>query len=652
VSRRRSLLAELKQRRVFRVAAVYIVAAVAVMQAADVMLPALNLPGWTVTLVVALAIVGLPVAVALAWAFDIEAEGVVRTRRGGEPDAAAVVDAPGATADLAARAAGRRRRVVLAGAAVTLLVVAGVGAYATTGSRGGTDHLPDGDRTLAVLPFDNMSGDPDNEYFSDGITEEILANLATVGALSVTSRTSSMTYKDSPKTLREIARELDVRFIVEGSVRRDGDRVRITAQLIRADRDEHLWAERYDRELTDIFAIQTDIARRITDALEARLSSDERARIASIPTSSLEAYELYLRGVERVGRLTGHDARQSIHLFGQAIALDDRFAAAWAAMSRAYAWLAVFDRSMLDSAFTAAERAVELDPELPDGHLARGQAFNALGLMDSAAAAYRRTLELRPNEADAMALLGVVEYQKADYVSMLRLMRRAVALEPTNPVLHVFAGIAYFTLAQYDTAYAYFDRAHALDTTLGFLHEILAQSYVMRGEVEEGRQRLERLLHVTPDSASVLYGLAWVSAYARDYEAADHYMRRAVAAGDEHVVHWLVDRASIAMFRGDTVTALRLAAEATDSANAWIRQGNQTFVPRIMLAGAALVRGDIDAAFAAYEEAYRYGFRLFAIIDRDPLTDRVRQDPRWQRLLDRTQADIDRMWREAQRTGT
>ncbi|MGD2154849.1 MAG: hypothetical protein PVG79_16395, partial [Gemmatimonadales bacterium] len=320
----RSFLAELKRRRVYRVAVVYAAVAFVIWQAAEIAFPALNLPPWTLTFVVVLTLVGFPIALVLAWAFDITPEGVKRARpSAGEP----ATTAPLGMARLAAAGL----------ATVVLLVAAGWFLLGDRGAREGPEE-----HSVAVLPFENLSADAENEYFSDGITDDIITQLSKIADITVTSRTSSMRYKGSEAGIPQIAEELGVVAILEGRVQRVGDRVHINAQLIDAMTDRHLWAETYDEELTasNIFDVQVRIARSIAEALDATLSPEEEERLGRKPTENLAAYNLFLLGRNRwQGGYSLESIRRSIDYFGRAIQEDSSYARAYAALAHAYAAL-------------------------------------------------------------------------------------------------------------------------------------------------------------------------------------------------------------------------------------------------------------------------------------------------------------------------
>src|SRR6266704_4166280 len=285
----KNFFGELKRRNVYKVAIAYAVVAWLLMQVASQIFPFFEIPNWAVRLVVLLLVIGFPVAVILAWAFELTPEGLKRTEFADELP----TRAPRSRAWISV--------VVVAGSISVGLFV--FGRYTATSKQSGLTELPA--KSIAVLPFENLSGNPENAYFTDGIQEEILMRLAKVADLKVVSRTSTVRYKRSPENLREIATQLGVANVLEGSVQRTADRVHVNVQLIKAASDAHLWAEAYDRKLTDIFAVESEIAKTIADTLQAKLSGSEQHAIAERPTDNTEAHQLYLKGRYLWNRRTG-----------------------------------------------------------------------------------------------------------------------------------------------------------------------------------------------------------------------------------------------------------------------------------------------------------------------------------------------------------
>ena len=306
-----AFFAELKRRRVGKVAIAYGTIAWLVTEASSVVLPALHVPEWTVTFVVVFLLVGFPVAMVLAWIFDVGPQGIERT----EP--------------LAGEPRSTHARLRMAYAAVVLVLMAGLG-YLLYERGFGRAHANEPHTSIAVLPFTNLSGDPARDYFSDGMSEELLNLLARIPGLKVASRTSSFAYKGRNLDIREVGRELGVETVLEGSVRQAGEQVRITAQLIDAETGFHLWSETYDRKLEDIFSVQDEIAAAIVDKLRIELAPQEQALAMrdKAPTQNVEAYELYLQGQAAWKRRGEENLRKAIDLYQRAIGLDPGFARA------------------------------------------------------------------------------------------------------------------------------------------------------------------------------------------------------------------------------------------------------------------------------------------------------------------------------------
>ncbi|PYL12248.1 MAG: hypothetical protein DMF43_09005, partial [Verrucomicrobia bacterium] len=297
---------ELQRRKVYRVAAAYVIAAGFIIQMGSAILPAWELPNWTFRLVVVLLLIGFPIALILAWAFDVTPEGIRATEK------------------TAVETHLRRNMIILA--AIGVIVSAGAGFFLLP--RISARNI---DKSIAVLPFENLSGDPDNAYFADGMQDDILTNLSKISDLKVISRTSVMSYRGSGiRNARDIGKALGVATLLEGSVRRIGNRVRVNVQLINANNDEHIWAEDYDRDLTDVFAIQTDLARRIVSALQAKLSPNEKARLDSRPTQNPDAYLLFVQAHDYASQreMFRDTSLKAEPLFEQAIKLDPNFALA------------------------------------------------------------------------------------------------------------------------------------------------------------------------------------------------------------------------------------------------------------------------------------------------------------------------------------
>jgi adenylate cyclase len=497
----RTFVSELKRRRVVRVAVIYIVAAFGALQGADVLVPALYLPDRTMTLLVILAIAGLPLALAAAWVFDLAPGGIERTPALPDPSSPGAPEPEDAVGPHGEGPPGPGNGVGQ-GAPGAVLPAA---ATSTAGP------------TVAVLPFLNMSPHAENEYFADGITEDVIAQLSKIHALTVISRTSVMPFKKREPSLQEISAALGATTLLDGSVRRVGDRVRIVAQLVDARTDRHLWAETYDRELTDIFAIQSDVALHIAAALEAKLSPDERTRIRKKPTSSLQAYQLYLHGRHDFIRFTPDGLKRAIEYFERAVARDPAYALAYATIAMAYAELAESGAMPPDEArpraTQAASEALRIDPALGEAHCAMAYLMSLWEFdWEGAEAAFRRAIDLTPNNADAHDLYGRMCAAIGRFDDALALARRAQELDPLAHRLDVATIL--LRAGRYHEAEVEAARAVELDPDQDRARATKGWALLKQDRVDEGLAEIERAVEVAPGNAQWLAQLGQARAMA------------------------------------------------------------------------------------------------------------------------------------------
>src|SRR5437867_2363915 len=431
---------ELQRRKVYRVAAAYIIAAGFIIQIGSAIFPAWELPNWTFRLVVVLLLIGFPIALILAWAFDVTSEGIRATK------------------GTAAETHLRRNMIILAATGVIVSAAAGFFLLPRASGR-------NVDKSIAVLPFENLSGDPDNAYFADGIQDDILTNLSKIGDLKVISRTSVMSYRGSgTRNARDIGKALGVATLVEGSVRRIGNRVRVNVQLINASTDEHIWAEDYDRDLTDVFAIQTDLAQKIVYTLQAKLSPNEKARLDRRPTQDPNAYLLFVQAHDYANRtdMFRDTTLKAEPLFEQAINLDPNFSLAYAGLSMVESWLYhSFDPlpARRDKARLNADEALRLQPDLPEGHLALGFSYY-YGDRDYERALAEFEIAKRglPNDAQAYLAIGSIQRRQGKWAESTANLEKAATLDPKNTNLLINLCYSYMAERKFETADKILDR--------------------------------------------------------------------------------------------------------------------------------------------------------------------------------------------------
>ncbi len=485
---------ELKRRNVYKVAVAYAVVAWLLIQVATQVFPFFEIPNWAVRLVVLLLVLGFPISLVLSWAFEITPEGIKRTE------------------DVTPNESIRRqtgRKIV--GIIVALTVLAG-GMFVfrllqpklteapLTKSAPTSSTIPE--KSIAVLPFENLSEDKSNAYFVEGIQDEILTRLAKISALKVISRTSTMRYASSPGNLPEIAKQLGVAHILEGSVQRAAGAVRVNVQLIEARKDRHLWAETYDRATKDIFAVESEIAEAVADALQAQLLPAESARIANVPTKSPQAYDQFLQAEYFLHQLywtnskdPGAVAGKAEGLYQSAIATDPGFALAYAQLSYLKSTIYWFgidsSQRVIEGAQADAERALALQPELPEAHLAMGY-FHYWGRRDytSALAEFSTARASLPNDSNALKAIARVHRRQGNLLQAIPEFEQATTLDPRDTDLAREIGVTLTCLRRYPEADAAFARSIALAPDNAYAYVYRAGAAQLSGDFEAARQVL------------------------------------------------------------------------------------------------------------------------------------------------------------------
>jgi TolB-like protein/Tfp pilus assembly protein PilF len=472
---------ELQRRKVYRVAAAYIVAAGFLIQIASAVFPAWELPNWSLRLVIALLLIGFPISLILAWAYDITDKGIQVTPQTGTH---------------------RRRNLIL-------LVLTAVIVSATAGFF----LLPRTvwhkvDKSVAVLPFQNLSSDQENAYFADGIQEEVLTRLAKIADLKVISRASTQQYQSEPGNLAEIAKQLGVANILEGSVQKAGNQVRVNVHLVNVQTGSQLWAETYDRRLSDIFAVESEIAKGIAESLEATLTGGEEQALAASPTSNPEAYDAYLRGLafEARGNYSTDALFKAIGYYELAVQLDPNFALAWARLSAAHALL-YFNRgdrtvARRDAAKEALEHAQKLQPNSPETLLFLGYyQYWVLHDYDLAKATFARVSKILPGNSEVLYALGAIMRREGHWDESVAYWERGLALDPRNTTLLTEVAFTYAALRQFPTAAKLFDRALDILPNELYLMASKASIYQAEGNLQEAAKLL---VHVTAQTNSDL----------------------------------------------------------------------------------------------------------------------------------------------------
>ena len=585
-----NFFAELKRRNVYKVAVAYAVVGWLLVQIATQVFPFLEIPNWVVRLVIALVAIGFPIALVIAWAFEATPEGIKRTE---------VADAMPAVT--------RQKKhawiyIVVVGAAISVALFF-LGRFTAGNKTVATAPNELSAKSIAVLPFDNLSRDPDNAFFTEGVQDEILTRLAKVADLKVIARTSTQQFKSAPADLRDVAKQLDVTNILEGSVQKVNDQVRVNVQLINALTNAHLWAEIYDRKLTDIFAVESDIAKTIADQLQAKLTGSEKQMMAAQPTTDTTAYELYHKGRSLWGKRTGDNIPKAIAFFEQAIARDPNYALAYAGLASAYILSPFYtgaDRREAGSkAKEAALKALRLDPNLAEAHAALGKVlfFSEIDL-PGATREYKRAIELKPNDADAhhwfsndsLAALGEFDEAIAEG-------KRSVELDPLSIVINADLGETFFYARRFDESVAQLRKTLEIDPTSFYAHYNLGIALQAKGDLTGAITEYEKAKQLSGDNPTVATFWAQAKAHAGDKEAA----RRMLSELDEISKH----REVVGYLRA----LLYLSLNNKNEALRWLEQGY----------------GERDGSNICW-------------INVDPLLDSLHGDPRFEALVQKVVA--------------
>lgn len=503
----RDFSTELRRRGVYPVVAAYAVFAFVILQIAEITFEPLGIPNWVMIALIVVVSLGFPLVVAISWVYDVSWQGIRR-----ETD---------------------RRD-----------------------SRPGDNKMT----SIAVLPFTDMSPEQDQGFFCEGIAEEILNALTKIEQLDVTARSSSFAYDTGSGDIRDIGRELGVGTVLEGSVRKSGNRVRVTAQLVKTKDGYHLWSKSFDEELRDVFAIQDEIATNIAEALLESLTPREQACIRSRPTADVEAYEYYLRGRQFFNRFRRKDIKFARQMFRQAIQADEDYAPAWAGYADCYSFLFMYaDRKpgYCEKAQQASKRAVELDPDLAEAHASRGLSHLVSEDFAAAEREFEKALELNPRLFEAHYYFARTRFHQGRLDEAMELFRSAAAVNPQDYQSRCLriqilrgAGRVDEARAEATEALEVLERHLRLNPDDARAYHLGAGTLVVLGEIERAKQWLRRAIEIDPDDPIVQYNVACNLATLGEIDDAIRYLSRVIEAGTISEA-WIRNDEDLANLRGD-----------------------------------------------------------------------------------------------------
>ncbi len=666
------LIEELKRRSVLRTATIYAAAAWLLVQVATQVFPFFDIPNWAVRLVVVAVVVGFPFALVISWFYQLTPAGFKREIEPGQSPAGSIWR-------------NRAFRVALLSAAALALTVVIAAGLVTRRA----DTPPAADGSIAVLPFRNLSDSADNAYFAEGIQDEILTRLTRIGALRVIARNSTARYASAPDDLPKIARELGVGSILEGSVQRVEDEVHINVQLVQASSNTNLWSETYDRKLVDIFGVESEVAKAIAVSLNAALSGSEKRDLDRVPTTNLQAYDQYLRGMALVRRsFDSASLMEAAGFLHKAVELDPQFAEAWALLAQAEAASANqgvdVAPGLCDQAGQEAANALRLKPDLGEAHQAQGYYLYACKSdLDSAQRAFEQARLLLPGKGAVLEALGNVERRRGMLDKAVDYMRQAMALDPRNTELLGNLALTLVELRRFDQARILADQALHVAPDNPVMIVLQVYSHQAEGQLDLAQQRLE-LVTDRLQSAGVFDFQVLQLLYTRHYAdaaaalrralaqdlqpvgigAADYYYllgvalragndaagaRQAFADGRAYLQHFPATQSHDIQLYRDALLCLFDAGMGDEAAAhevcpavaaAAASGGLYASSVREALARADALRGDAGAVVAALPEllhasyySYLYHAPLTpALLRQDPVWDSVRADARFQTL--------------------
>jgi TolB-like protein len=570
---------ELKRRNVYKVAIAYAVLAWLLIQIASQIFPFFEIPNWAVRFVVLAIIIGFPIALILAWAFELTPEGVKRTE--------------------AADAAHERSRgaawiyIVAIGAALSIGLFV-LGRYMAPNKQSGLGELQG--KSLAVLPFANLSGNPENAYFAAGIQDEIITRLAKIGELKVVSCLTTQRFKSSPDDVPAIAKQLGVANVLQGSVQRTADAVRVNVQLVKAETDTHLWADTFDRKLTDVFQIESDIAKTIAEKLQAKLTGSEERAISVKPTANVEAHQLYLKGRYIWNRRTAENLKRALNYFEEAAQKDPDYALAYVGIADACGLFPVYGagapQEYLPRAKGAAEKALALDDSLAEAH----------------------------------ASMGLVHYCYFNGMESAKEFERAIELNPNYATAHHWYGrLTLVMLGQLDRAMAETKRAYELDPVSSIIHSDLGGVNVAARRYDEAIRQLRGTVEIDPDFFWAYRWLGMALELKGDTQAAIAEYKKAFELNDDPAGLAFIAHAEAAMGHQDE--ARKLLIQLVDAAKS-------RYVQPYAFALTYLALGDKDQTLNWLEQGVRdRGATFLQFIKTDAFFDPLRGDPRFEAIV-------------------
>jgi len=542
------------------------------------------------------------------------------------------------------------KKVIIPAAAILAVAVIGIALIKVLPKKA-APPAASSKRSIAVLPFENISDSREDDAFSNGITEDITTQLSKISELDVRSQTSAMKYKKSALGIKEIGRELDAVYILDGSVRRADSTVRITTRLIDTATDKNIWADTFDRDMKEIFAIQSDIAQQIAAALKAKLTPAEKERVEKKPTKDIRAYEYYVKGREYYHRYKKEDNEQAIELYNKAIELDPDYALAHAGLGDAYLQRVIRfgfpEAEWFDAAIEEAQKAISLDPDLAEGHKVLGSAYGFVkGWWKKAVEACQKAVEANPNSALARSSLGACYSAIGEFDKAFPFIKKAIALSPADAFPCADLGDIYIGLDDPVRAEEWLRKSLELQPDLDVTHARLIDLYLCLGEYNKAIEQSQTFLSKFPDYPYAIEYAADAELFSGHYEKAQEYYQKigtqkyyesaGIALG---YIYWKAGRKD---------EARKLFQENLDRLQKQLEEGDESSEIRFFMAAICAIQGNKEEALKWLQKAVDAGYRDYRYISRYPLLENIRDDERFKRIMDDTKAKVAEMRRRVE----
>ncbi len=504
--------------------------------------------------------------------------------------------------------------------------------------------LPSEKPSIAVLPFVDLSPQKDQEYFCDGMTDEIISKLSMFKGWKVIPRTSMMRYKDTDKDIKEIGQELDVATVLEGSVRKERDDIRVNAKLIRIEDSIPLWSDTYEKKLESVFAIQSDVAEKIANALQVELSPEEKEQLAKKPTENLTAYDYYLRGREYYVRYRKQDNERAIELFKKALEFDPDFALAYSGLGDSYAQRTSkfgFLQTWVDESIKASEKAIALNPDLSEGYKALGLAYLGKGWIRKSITSNQKAIELNPNNNQAIGNLGWGYFQSGQFDKAVPWWKRHSLLAPKLPMGFVHMGFLHRGLDDYVEAEKWLNNASELQPHNFNANSGLITCYLAQGNYQQANERSQKWLSMVPNNSRVLQWAGLVALFSGNLEQAQLYYQNSINIYSRRGN--LTGLGYIYWKKGQLDEAQKLLNQALILCQKQLEQSNERSSVPYNIAAINAIQGNKVEAYKWLKKAIDVGWRDFRLGQRDPLLENLRNDEQFKQMMAQVKAMVDEM---------